>query len=591
MSRRFMFMGLTIVAVLAIAGVMTTNVQASSHREAPGIMNEPAADNTDVYFFVTPDNPNDATLVGCWWPMEEPAGAPNYFHFAEDMDYVFYIDNDGDALYDIAYIFRFRSETQRANTFLYATGEISDLNDPDWNYRQTYTVFRQREGEAVPTMLASNLLVPPVNIGPRTTPDYENLVDDAYYSIQNGTQVFAGQRDDPFFVDLGAIFDLLGFRAIPGNVGEGVDGVGGYNCEAIVLNVPIEQLTRDGSNPTDPGSPAAVLGMWSATLRRQGNVPNISSQAVEVSRLGMPLVNEVVIALGDKDKWNRSVPKDDAQFLGYVTDPELARDIELIYGIPAPPTPRCDLVAIFLTGIPGLNQPPNVVPSEMIRLNVAIKPDDQPNSRFGLLGGDLDGFPNGRRLDDDVVDIAERVMEGVVYPLLCDPNYEPHPLAGQFGDGIDRNDREFMDHFPYLATPWQGWEHDHHRVEPPHPPEKPALPPAGIGSRVMRPQVSMDDGILTGTARFELGRSFPNPVNARADIAYRIAEDASVTLRVFDVNGRVVKTLVDGAVSAGPHVAHWDATDQNGSPVAAGVYLYRLETPGERADRKITIVR
>jgi hypothetical protein len=565
------------------------NARASSHREAPGIATRPNADNTDVYFFVSPANPDAVTMVGCFWPMEEPAGAPNFFHFGENVDYAFHIDNDGDNLDDVTFIFRFQRQFTNPNTALYATGEISSLNDPDWNYRQTYRIIRLDNGQYPGQVIADGLVVPPVNIGPRTTPAYEDLAEQAVYSLDDGIQVFAGQRDDPFFVDLGAIFDLLAFRQIPGNTGQGVDGVAGYNCQAIEMEIPIALLTRDGSNPSMPGDPAAVLGLWSSTYLRPSENPTVTSMT-QVSRLGMPLVNEVVIPIGRKDAWNASRPQDDGQFLNYVTDPELARLIQAVYGIPAPPTPRCDLVAIFLTGVPGLNQPPNVVPGEQIRLNVAIKPDDMPDSRFGLLGGDLDGFPNGRRLADDVVDIAERVVEGVVYPLLCDANFQPHELAGQLGDGIDQNDMPFLDHFPYLATPHEGWQHEHHRVEPPHDPERPlgqlTLTPGGNAIRTTG--TSAAAGL---PARFRLDPSLPNPANGPTQIRYELDRESPVTLKVVDVSGRVVRTLVSGSVPAGPHSVEWDGTDENGNDVAAGLYLYRLEAPGQRADRKLTVIR
>lgn len=583
--------GRTVLGLLLALGFATLPAAtlASSHREAPLVANDPAADNTDVYFFVSPNDPNNVVIIGCWWPMEEAAGGPNFFHFSDNLDYAFYLDNDGDTQPDLSYTFRFTTQIQNLNTFLYATGPITSLDDPDWNYRQTYTVTRRLEGQGAGFVIANGLLVPPANVGPRTTPDYESLVSAAVYTItENGrdTMFFAGQRDDPFFVDLGGVFDLVGFRAIPGNQGQGVDGLGGYNCQTIAMEIPIAELTRDGSNPTDPADAAAVIGLWSATWRRVTGIPGPSSNPTEVSRLGMPLVNEVVIPLGMKDRWNRSFPQDDGQFLSYVTTPELPLAIQALYGIPAPPTPRCDLVTIFLTGIPGLNQPPGVVPSEQMRLNVAIKPDGTPDSRFGLLGGDLDGYPNGRRLADDVVDISERVVEGIVYPLLCDPDFVPHPLAGQLGDGVDVNDRPFLAEFPYVATPWQGWEHDHHRIEPPHDPERTETP-AEIGAVPHRPA----DVAPAASARFSLDTGQPNPVEGRTQIRYSLAREEKVSLRVYDVAGRVVRTLVDQVLPAGDHATVWDGADEQGRRVPAGVYVYRLESAGESAERKLAVLR
>lgn len=570
--------GAALVAVAA-ALVAPLGAHASSHREAPLIGNDPGVDNTDTYFFVSPENDDAVTMVGCWWPMEEAAGGPNWFHFVDNVAYEFHIDNNGDARPDITYRFLFQTTIVDPGTFLYAKGPLSSLNDPNWNYYQTYSVTKLNHAVGS-SEIGSGLLVPPANIGPRTTPDYENLVDDAFYTLPNGTKVFAGQRDDPFFVDLGAVFDLLGFRAVPGNTGQGVDGVGGYNVQAIVLEVPISDLTRDGSNPSETGDPAAVLGLWATASR-----PAANGQFAQVSRLGMPLVNEVVIPLGKKDLFNRSRPKDDGQFLDFVTDPELPKTIEALYGVTAPPAPRCDLVAAFLTGVPGLNQPPNVIPGEMIRLNVAIKPD-AVFSRFGVLAGDLDGFPNGRRLIDDVVDIEERVVAGVLYPAFCDPNFVPHPLAGQLGDGIDQNDMPFLETFPYVATPHQGWDHDHHRVEPPHPPE---VTSRANNARTLLKQASSD--AAGAGSRFELGVSQPNPTSAGSEIAFRLARESTVSLRVFDVSGREVKKLVDASLPAGAHTARWDGTNADGRLVSAGVYVYRLETPGEQAESKLTVMR
>jgi hypothetical protein len=595
-----MFPTRLLTAVAAGSAVLAAgSALASSHREAPGITNYPAADNTDTYFFVSPNDPDAVTVVGCWWPAEEPSGGPNWFHFADDVDYVFHFDNDGDALPDVSYVFRFRTTFMNPNTFLYATGEISSLSDPDWNYRQTYRAVRVDHGVGQ-EVLVDGGIVPPVNIGPRTTPSYEALAGAATQSLEDGTTLFAGQRDDPFFVDLGAVFDLLGFRAIPGNVGQGVDGLGGFNCQAIVMEIPIARLTRDGSNPADPSDAAAVIGVWATSVQRPGGSTKTSEEAAsalgregrQVSRLGMPLVNEVVVPIGQKDVWNGSQPSDDAQFLGYVTDPELANLFEAIYGITRPAPPRCDLAAAFLTGVPGLNQPPNVVPAEEMRLNVAIKPDDVPDSRLGVLGGDLDGFPNGRRLTDDIVDIEERVVAGVLYPLFCDDTFVPHPLAGQLGDGIDGNDLPFLTVFPYLATPHQGFDHDHHRMEPPHPPQF-AAPPLRIGTVSTAGKSSTPVGAGEGSegARFELGTASPNPASGPSEIRFQVPRESQVTLRVYDVIGRLVRTLAEGVVPAGAHTASWDGRDESGSRVAAGVYLYRLDSPGVDVSRKMTVIR
>ena len=457
---------LRIPALLGAGLALSTLVPsgASSHREAPLISQDPVADNTDVYAFRSPDRPDTVTLVANWIPFEEPAGGPNFFNFGDDVLYQIHVDNNGDAEPDITYEWRFTTEIQNPNTFLYNTGPITSLDDPDFNYRQYYDVSVVQGG--VRSLLGSHLPVPPNNIGPRSTPNYEAVAGQAVRSLDGGIKAFAGQRDDPFYVDLGSAFDLLGLRplngahAIPLPAQAGVDGLGGYNVHSVALQVPISSLTS-------PGNP--IIGVYSQTKRQQsrvlsptgpGSAPRNTGAFVNVSRLGMPLVNEVVIPLGQKDRFNASEPRDDAQFLGLVQDPEPARLIPALYpGVGVPPAPRNDLVTIFLTGIPNLNQPANVKPSEMIRLNTAIAPTGSPNA-LGVLAGDNAGFPNGRRLVDDVVDIELRALAGAT-PFTPSFNRVPN---NSLGDGVNANDMPFLSSFPYVATPHQGYEHTHHKV-------------------------------------------------------------------------------------------------------------------------------
>ncbi len=460
--RRFQFTGVLLLGLWCTARGLLGLAEASSHREAPIISTDPSADNTDVYAFVSPDRPNTVTLIATYIPMEEPAGGPNFYTFSDDVRYAIYIDNDGDAQEEIVFEFGFQTEVQNPNTFLYNVGPIGSPTDANLNVQQTYTVTRvDNAGQSV---MGSGLATAPINVGPVSNPSYDPF--EAVHGLDDGVEVFAGPRDDPFFVDLGAIFDLAAIRpGAPGHLGGGVDGVAGYNCHAIALQVPINQLTRDGSTPDSAGDPASVIGVWATasrpavtTMQTDGQ-RTASGELVQVSRLGMPLVNEVVLPLGQKDAWNRSHPRDDGQFLNFVTDPELSGILKLIHGVNAPPLPRNDLVQIFLTGVPGLNQPPNVTASEQIRLNVAIPPSENPN-RLGVIAGDLAGFPNGRRLEDDVVDIALRVVAGV---LVEGFNIAPNNLLG---DAVDRNEKPFLSRFPYVAPPHQGFEHHHHRVEP-----------------------------------------------------------------------------------------------------------------------------
>jgi hypothetical protein len=416
-----------------VAGGLTSlapgQAGASSHREAPLISGQPQYDNTDVYAFVSPDKPGTTTLVANWLPFEDPAGGPNFYKFATDARYDINIDNTGDSQIDLTYRWTFKDHYRSRNTFLYNTGPVRSLNDPNLNFSQTYdlTLIRRVHGTAVSSQrLASNVPVAPSNVGKASMPDYPALRAQAVRPLVGGGRVFAGQADDPFFLDL-RVFDLL----YGGNLSEvGHDTLRGYNVQTVALQVPSKQLTT-----TSP-----IIGIFSETQRQ-----NAAGGFTQVSRLGMPLVNEVVIPLKDKDKFNASIPWHDAQFAQYVTNPELPKLIQAVYKIPAPAAPRKDLVQVFLTGVPGLNQPPNVRPAEMIRLNTSIPPSKNP-SRLGVLAGDKAGFPNGRRLADDVVDISLQVVEGRLLGAK----------VANLGDGVNANDKAFGGSFPYVALPSSG---------------------------------------------------------------------------------------------------------------------------------------
>jgi Domain of unknown function (DUF4331) len=446
-----------LVAALALGATSLAVGDASSHREAPLIADDPVADATDTYAFVSPDKPDTVTLVGNWVPLEEPAGGPNFAHFGNDVRYDFDVDNNGDNVPDLVYQFTFKTTVGSGDTFLYNTGPIDSIDSKNLNVKQTYTVTLVKGGKS--SVVAKDLPVAPANIGPRSTPNYDALAAAAVKPLGDGGQVFAGPRDDPFFVDLGSVFDLLGLRplndahAIPEPVASGVDDLQGYNVHSIVLQVPTAQLTANG----DP-----VIGVWTETYRRKERVTNAngtianSGAWVEVSRLGMPLVNEVVIPLGKKDKFNASKPTGDAQFLPFVQDPEPSRLIPMLYpGVKVPPTPRKDLVSIFVTGIDGVNMPKNVKGGEMIRLNTSTPTTALGSqNRLGLLAGQNDGFPNGRRLVDDVTDIELRALAGGT-PFTADFNISPN---NALTDGVDANDVAFLSAFPYLASPHQGYD-------------------------------------------------------------------------------------------------------------------------------------
>ncbi|PKV83284.1 DUF4331 domain-containing protein [Streptomyces sp. TLI_146] len=418
------------LAAAAIPALRPGAATASSHREAPLISGQPQYDNTDVYAFVSPDRPDTTTLIANWTPFEEPAGGPNFYPFADDAQHDIHIDSDGDGQGDLLYRWTFRNHTKNGNTFLYNTGPVTSLDDPDLNFTQTYDIelLKLKDQKVVSTTkLAQGLPVAPSHVGKASMPDYGVLRSQAVRQLPGGTTAFAGQADDPFFLDL-RVFDLL----YGGNLSEvGKDTLKGYNVNTIALQVPTAQLRQSKQQP--------VIGIWSTTQRK-----NASGGWSQVSRLGMPLVNEVVVPLKDKDKFNASAPWNDADFLPYVTQPELPGLIESIYKIKAPAQPRNDLVSAFLTGVKDLNQPPNVRPAEMIRLNTAIAPSSSPK-RLGVLDGDTAGYPNGRRLTDDVVDISLQVVEG-----------ELTGAKNDLGDAVNANDAAFGKSFPYVALPASG---------------------------------------------------------------------------------------------------------------------------------------
>ncbi len=483
--KRIALLGALLIAVLAAAlvrGSGPDDSEASSHREAPAISEDPTADNTDVYAFVSPDRPDTVTLVANFIPLEEPAGGPNFNAFADDVLYQLKVDSTGDGKADVSYQFKFKTQTRNPNTFLYNTGPIDSLSDVDWNRVQTYSVTRVKNGRA--TVLGRNLPTTPVNIGPRSTPNYGSLMQSAVRNLSGGIKSFAGQSDDPFYVDLGSVFDLAGLRpfnpahVIPLDAEPGVDGVGGFNTHAIVLQVPITQLTRDGKlHGSD--DPKAVIGVYATASRQKitvigGNHRQRSKGPwVQVSRLAQPLINEVVIPLRDKDRWNRQSPSGDAAFAKYYESPEVTRLANALYPVldNAPEAGRGDISTILLTGIPGLNFT-GPKKADLIRLNTGIAPSAPvgAGNRLGALGGDFAGFPNGRRLEDDVTDIELRALTcgygTTVGPLIesfgfCGGNANRSP-NNLLGDGVDANDRPFRTSFPYVPEPHQGYEHVHH---------------------------------------------------------------------------------------------------------------------------------
>jgi uncharacterized protein DUF4331 len=433
------------VALLALAllaavqrGSGPGTAAASSHREAPLISEDPSADNTDLYAFRSPDDPSTLTIVSNFIPGEDPAAGPNYYTFSPTARYDIYIDRNGDGKPDVSYYFRFKR-----NTGQFFLGDTV----------QPYTVTRVT-GNGDAQVIAQGK-TPPDNIGPRSTPNYHDLAMGAITPVAGGGQVFAGQREDPFFGDIGDIFDLVAIRKGTGATGGGKDFFAGYGVHSIVLQIPISQIDTTSH----------VVGVWSAADRLRASVGDQNAKAhrmpkgkkrkndgdqggpwVQVSRLGNPLINEVVIPTGLKDLWNRLTPATDAQFAKYYSTPILAAVINKLYpGLAVPETNRDDLVKVLLTGLPGLNYTGPTLADELrVNLSTPITPDAQV-SRLGVVGGDVQGWPNGRRLGDDVIDTAERAVGGV----LKGNNL---PL----GDGVDHAAVPNQVVFPYVPDPFSG---------------------------------------------------------------------------------------------------------------------------------------
>jgi hypothetical protein len=447
----------------------------SSHREAPEIAKDPVADSTDLYAFVSPDLPDHVTIIANYIPLQSPAGGPNFFEFGDDVMYEINIDTKGSSKANITYQFRFSTSLRDQGTFLYNTGPITSLSSTNWNRRQFCTVRRiDSTGSHV---LGKHLACPPCNIGPLSTPNYAvALAAPAVHKLSDGSKLFAGQRAEGFYVDLGSIFDLGNLRPFQqlnvfgkaeGLVSEpGVNATKLLNVHSIALQVPISRITQKGR---------PVIGIWTTASRQKvrilDNPAKSSGPFVQISRLGNPLVNEVLIPMARKDFWNAETPHGDSQFLKYVTAPELAARLPVLYpgvfpnlaALVKSKKPRIDLAAVLMTGvpkgiIPGFTNFTGGVAADMLRLNTSIRPSSSPNI-LGLLGGDLAGFPNGRRVFDDVVTVELRALAGVTYPLV-DSTFTPDAAAGEVSDGLAPSSlgMPFLDSFPYLGVPFDGYD-------------------------------------------------------------------------------------------------------------------------------------
>jgi hypothetical protein len=463
----------------------------SSHREAPEISKDPVADSSDIYAFVSPDKPSTVTIIANYVPLQQPAGGPNFYEFGDDVLYQVFIDNDGDGNADITYQFRFYTlltDQGPNDIFLYNTGQIKNLSDATWNRKQFYRVTRiDRWGSEV---VAEWLACPPCNVGSNSIPDYASLTQQAIHNVGSCT-FFAGQRADGFYVDLGSIFDLGELRPfhpdflLKGAATAGINSLASLNVHSIAMQIPIRDLTHHQVVPTTYTDSNATIGVWTTASRQKARIyehPHENNGPwMQVSRLGNPLINEVIIPMGQKDYWNTQWPYGDSQFSQYYDHPSLAGLLNVLYPGAFPNLAaytansahtRPDLDAILLTGVPplfpGFQNYTGPTKADMLRLNVAIPPTATAKaSILGVVGGDNAGFPNGRRVFDDVVSIELKAVAGA---LLHDvvPSFTPDAAAGELFDvggpvtepstvaSLSAFGLSYGSSFPYLSDPWDG---------------------------------------------------------------------------------------------------------------------------------------
>src|SRR5215472_1601393 len=481
------------LAALAMALFLLApaSVYASSHREAPITALDHAADVTDWYAFVSYDHPDRVTMILNVDPLLEPANGPNYFPFDPNVLYEMEVDNNHDGIPDIVFQFRFTTEIRQPGVFTGFVGgiagipQVTALNGPGsegLSLRQHYTVTMIKNGVATSLTKDRTVYAVPSNVGPLTMPNYNALFNQGVYDLGNGVRVFAGTVDDPFYIDLGAAFDSLNFRMGVGGIlspavdaddhnNYAPDAVAGYNVNSIVLEVPITMLTVDGKlHPATDKN--AVIGTYGSTarpqitIRRKTNLVNGVGEAVrtsgewrQVQREGNPLINELIIGTGSKDRFSVDDPKNDAQFAGFFLDPLLAH-LFASEGIPVPPAPRVDLLPLvqYMAPIcPGCGAGDAGPIADLMRLNTGIPPTPvAKQKRLGFLAGDVAGFPNGRRLNDDVVDIASRAVAGILA--------DPVKFGTRIGDGVNVNESGYGSTFPYVQPAHSG--RDSHHVGP-----------------------------------------------------------------------------------------------------------------------------
>lgn len=503
MSALCLALAMAVLATTWLIGLGPSQSDASSHREAPLISSDPAVDNLDVYAFVSPDDTSKVTLMATWIPFEEPGGGPNFYHFDPNARYLIKIDRDGDTNEDITYQWTFEKPAPvNPNTFLYNVGQMTSINDSDYNLRQYYTVTKIIAGGST-SVIVPRTLMPPDNVGRRSIPNYKANIEGDGNFIKNcgtGCKEFTGQRNDPFYVDVRSIFDLAGLRpfnnlhdiSLP--VENGQDVLAGYNTHLTAIQVPITDLVTGACNTSDATDKDCVIGVWSTAERRTtitygGGAVSGSGGFVQVSRLGNPLVNEAVMSLALKDVFNSVPPSVDRTVpavVARVTNPELAVLADTLYDALATidTSGRNDLVTVFLTGIPSAPGYPMTTqqansaatPSEQLRLNVVIKPTVAvcQGDQLGLFnddavdGDDLTAWPNGRRLEDDVTDMALRavaqgygpIINGVFGGLV--PQFKNLSPNNLLGDGVSFQDKpNCLPNFPYVGTPYSGYENNH----------------------------------------------------------------------------------------------------------------------------------
>lgn len=527
----------------------------SSHKEAPGISGDPAADNTDVYAFVSPDDPETVTLIANFVPFEDPAGGPNFDEFGDDVLYAIHIDNNGDGTAEIVYQFRFNTVYTIPNTFLYNVGPIESIDSKNWNRRQFGTITRVDVAGNTSEVLGQNLACPPCNIGPLSTPDYVKLANQAIHSLPGGRTLFTGQRAEGFYVDLGAIFDLGDLRPFQNlHVGSqmpqapGVNGPKAKNVHSITLQVPKTDLTQGGQQPTDPTNPHSTIGVFATASRQRSRVYDAdgtivnSGPFVQVSRQANPLFNEVLIPITKKDYFNSQSPADDKQFAPFVVAPELAKLLPGLYpdtfpnlaALNASGKPRADLLAILLTGIPagivpGFQNYTGPTQADQLRLNLAIPPTTTDPSNLGLIGMDPAGFPNGRRVFDDVTTIELRALAGVTYALV-DKSYTPDKAAGAITQGLTssntdvtaRNTVHYLPTFPYLGTPHGGYYNPGDDTPAPDLSTSMPIPVGSPGTGGGSTAGTQDKGLLIGGAAAVAGAALAGTIASRQ--AHRPAE-------------------------------------------------------------------